>query len=216
MISQCTDLLLTNELISFSILPNQKIATTDSTRIGRKPLEQVGGKLLLDSGAIGSSVVSESFFRQLIENSLISCKVKTVSHDLNTAIMNHNTLSNKEISFNINLTSERSAATSTLIVPIRAIVAPIGVDLIVDKYTIKRNSMVQHFPSHFAEGQLLDWLLELDANTPLRAKKSRLPRNHIKAFKGNATMLHNVWVSNQSTSKQVQKQLYKGTTMPIS
>ena len=216
MISQCTDQLLTNELISFSILPNQEIAMIDGTRTGSEPLEQVGGKLLLDSGAIGSSVVSESFFRQLIENSLISCKVRTVSHDLNTAIMNHNTLSNKEISFNIYLTSERSATTSTLIVPIRAIVAPIGVDLIVDKYTIKRNSMVQHFPSHFAEGQLLDWLLESEANTPLRAKKNKLPRNHIKAFKCNATMLHNVWVSNQSTSKLVQKQLYADTTTPIS
>ena len=50
-----------------------------------------------------------------------------------------------------------------LIVPIKAIVAPIGVDLIIYKLTIKQYNLLQHFPSHFAAGNLLDQLKQLPA-----------------------------------------------------
>jgi hypothetical protein len=41
-------------------------------------------------------------------------------------------------------------------VDISAAVAPIGVDLIIDRDTIRDNNLTQRFPTHFAKGELLE------------------------------------------------------------
>jgi hypothetical protein len=40
-------------------------------------------------------------------------------------------------------------ASDSLLIPVKAIVDPMGVDLILDKPTIKKNNLLQRFPSHF-------------------------------------------------------------------
>jgi hypothetical protein len=206
MINHCSNLMLTNELISFSLCDVQ--GARDPARAGARssdgkwPDSGKKNTLLLDSGAIGSCVVSESFFNRL-SNSTSSFTIKNVCHELNTA-MNHNAISNKEISFNIYLHSERESPLSAVVVPVTAIVAPIGVDLIIDKLTIKQHNLLQHYPSHFAEGPLLDWLRQCPAIVEGKMEDKHPPKiertsscSYIANRQRNSSVLHHVWIQRQ-------------------
>jgi hypothetical protein len=228
MINHCNNLLLENELIQFSLPFVQ--ATLKRDILGNKP--NVGsaltGSLLLDTGAIGSCVVSDVFFDKLV-NLNISHTLHDTTHELNTA-MNHNTISNKEISFSIYLKSEHLATTNEIEIPIRAIVAPIGVDLIIDKLTIKNNNLLTHYPSHFAKGELLDMLRQAPAlheqkeennSSPVSKKRKRkkqasksieIPIDWVDERKKNFTALHHIWVQEQKDKKKKQEAIYKKDT----
>ena len=65
---------------------------------------------------------------------------------------------------NLGIEREQSAAKP---IAISAAVAPIGVDLILDRDTIRNNNLVEQFPTHFAKGELLQriQMLPLETNT---------------------------------------------------
>jgi len=225
MINHCNDLLLKNELIPF-LLPYvqaRKLERSGELRNLKAPAPGSAptGTLLLDSGAIGSSVVSESFFNYILASNS-SYVLHDTCHELNTA-MNHNTISNKEISFNIYLTSELKATTSTILLPIRAIVAPISVDLIVDKLTIKKHNLLKYFPSHFAEGELLDWLRQIPEpveekegyNSPQSPSKETIILDYILDRKKNASILHHLWVQEQRDDRAAREAIYSVGNKPI-
>ena len=182
MIDACKDLLLTRELIPFSLL-NVQTARRNPNGFEDKPGRDDSAptaSMLLDTGAIGASVVSDSYLA-ILKNSNVSFKSSKICHELNSAL-NDSAISNQQICFNIYLTSENSHETEVIKVPIRAIVAPIGVDLIIDKATIKENNLVQHFPSHFAEGDTLEWLKQLPANKPSPNSEASITEQKIHVF----------------------------------
>jgi hypothetical protein len=152
----CEAIALTHELIPFTVCdvaqPQRK------TRNSQAPTA-IGGHLLLDTGAIGKSVVSKDLAKSLAKSRYIS-KSKRISHSLVTAT-NDKTLTNQEITFKIRLTSEYGAYTTPLIVDITAIVANININLVIDKATIKANNLAFHFASHFAGGELLDHIQQI-------------------------------------------------------
>ena len=207
-ISHCNDLMLSNELIPFSLLNNVVQAGEDSEEEPSGDWEIVdcapAPTLLLDSGAIGSCVVSDDFLALLDKNS-ISYKCKDICHELKTA-MNDNAVSHKEISFNICVKSEVVEMTKPLLLSIVAIVAPIGVDLIIDKLTIKKQDLVQHFPSHFAEGEMLEALKQV----PLRSEeKADYIRPVLKRVTAYATTCSSQPIGIDVTSKW-RKSLHQG------
>jgi hypothetical protein len=162
MVDACKDLLLTSELIPFSlsnVQDTRRKAESGSKHPRDSADSALAASLLLDTGAIGACVVSDSYLA-IMNNSNFSFKSHKINHELNSAL-NDNTISNLEVSFTIYLNSENNHSTETIAIPIRAVVAPIGVDLILDKATIKKYKLVQHFPSHFAEGDTLEWLKQL-------------------------------------------------------
>ena len=55
----------------------------------------------------------------------------------------------------------KKATNQALLVSVTAMVAPITVDLILDKELIQNNDLVRHFPSHFTEGRLRRYLEDL-------------------------------------------------------
>jgi len=55
---------------------------------------------------------------------------------------------------------------ATTQVEVTAAVAPIEVDMILDRDTIKDNDLVHHFPSHFAKGELKERILSLQVDPP--------------------------------------------------
>ena len=168
------NLLLTQQLIPFSV--NRKVSEEVKTSTESDPLpsDAIVGKLLLDTGAIGASVVSTEFYNKLCAADCDTV-VRDVDSDLLTAT-HIETLTNKEITFNIYAKSE---ANSIVSIPITAIVAPIYVDLIIDKEAIKSDSLLRWFPSHFAKGALLEELKAFlkpkrkrgRSNSPTRTKK---------------------------------------------
>ena len=242
MIDHCKTLLLSQELIPFGLLNVQATRKRKtSARSAKASDEAPAPALLLDTGAIGSCVVSDVFLSRL-EQDRIKFNVNDTCHELNTA-MNHNTITNKEISFNIYLKSEQQHAPNPLVVPIRAIVAPIGVDLIIDKLTIKQHNLLQHFPSHFAEGNLLDRLQQLPApksvakatgHDPPPARSSIVNALHTKQaiaqctswtarLRQSSSIPHHRWVQGQRASayqmiaaKNTHELMYARSNKPIS
>ena len=72
-------------------------------------------------------------------------------YDLHSPLTNDNHISTtKRYNFEIFLKSERKQQAHLVRVVIRAIVAPISFDLIIDRQTIKDYNLIAHFPSHFA------------------------------------------------------------------
>ena len=225
MINECNKLILENELISYSLSNVQ--ARNKRERLADEPIGcALAGSLLLDTGAIGSCVVSNDFFDKLVSNN-IKHILHDTCHELNTA-MNHNTISNKEVSFNIYLRGEFMEASDSLMIPVKAIVAPIGVDLILDKSTIKEYNLLQLFPSHFAQGNLLDWLQQAppieeqkegyvlpNARAAVSTKKANKPNSWIEQKVEQCSVVHCLWVANQMELKRTQKALYKLGDQPI-
>ena len=143
---------LSNHLISFSVVTDQehkkRIKITGGPSEGAPTTT---GKLLLDSGAIGSCVVSDSFVKKM--TAISNCLVfSSVNHELSTALNDHNIIS-QSVKFSIKLLSEDRK--HNLTVEIEALVAPTNIDLIIDKQTIIKNNLLIYFPSEFAHGKLL-------------------------------------------------------------
>ena len=163
MIAHCNDLLLTQELIGFSFYGQGR---NKRERSSKKQEPLIAGHLLLDTGAVGSCVVSTTFYNDVMVKNHIELIKRNISHSLNTPLTaQSNLISNIEISFIIYLTGE-DAKSSIIPVRITAIVAPINVALIVDRDTIKNNNLLFYFPSHFAEGELITKLSEVARGLP--------------------------------------------------
>ena len=120
---------------------------------------------LLDSGAIGSCVISPKFFDYISTNNYIS-SIDNVNYNLSAPLTNKSINLNKKYSFTILLKSERPQQPQLVNVIVDAVVAPIPYDLILDRSTIKKYGLVAHFPSHFVEGPLLDEILKLELPPP--------------------------------------------------
>ena len=181
MLQNCSTIALTAELIPFSVNdcsqpkrrqmegrtrsghpPSRKVRTGRRTTKDSAPTA-LSGNALLDTGAIGRCVVSSSFYDKIVSH-VHNYAVSSVDHELSSALSidNNNTAITKEISFVISLLSEGKNP-QRIPLALEAIVAPISVDLIIDKATIKRNNLLAFFPSHFAEGKLLENLHNLQA-----------------------------------------------------
>jgi len=225
MIQHCDDLLLNNELIPFSICDMQAAkgqpeAGGNTESSGKLPdhssarVKSPAYSLLLDTGALGSCVVSESFFKKLTD-SPYHHTINNVCHELNTA-MDQSAMSDTEVLFSIHLRSENTP----VVISIKAIVAPIGVDLIIDKLTIKKYNLLQHYPSHFAEGDLLDWLRQYPARGEEKAdyvrpvtlpkrhtsvtlsKKQTSSLNYVESKKQQSSYLHHTWIQREKQMKK--------------
>ena len=152
------------ELISFSV--PQVDDKLRSAKRKRKDALPPSGKLLLDTGALGSNVMSLAYAKRLRKHK-DSYTTHPASHAITTAANKNNKLKcNKFINLNVSIDDESSTTTAKAI-NITAAVAPIDVDLIIDRDTIKDNNLVQHFPSHFAKGELLERIrmLPIDPTT---------------------------------------------------
>ena len=152
------------ELISFSV--PQVDDKLRSAKRKRKDALPPSGKLLLDTGALGSNVMSLAYAKRLRKHK-DSYTTYPASHAITTAANKNNKLKcNKFINLNVSIDDESSTTTAKAI-NITAAVAPIDVDLIIDRDTIKDNNLVQHFPSHFAKGELLERIrmLPIDPTT---------------------------------------------------
>jgi len=145
---------LKQELIPFSIP-----AQTATRNAKYENDEALPGNCLLDTGAKGSSFMSDDFANQILKRNnrhTVSAK----QHTIQTA-GNNNLISNQIMSIDIALPCEKShssSATEDNLVHVDAAIAPISTDLIIDKDTIRSNDLVAKFPSHFAQGKLLEHL----------------------------------------------------------
>ena len=142
--------LLQHELISFA--PTQEDPPSGKRKRKATAPPPVG-KLLLDTGALGSNVMSMDYAKRLRKHK--DCYTASAAkHSIETAAKNKLT-SNKIINMKINLGIEGDQPAAKP-VDISAAVAPIGVDLIIDRDTIRDNNLTQRFPTHFAKGELLE------------------------------------------------------------
>jgi hypothetical protein len=187
---------------------------------------------LLDSGAIGSCVISPNFFKYISTNNYIK-SVDNVKYHLSAALTNKSISLNKKYSFTILLKSERPQQAQLVSVAVDAVVAKIPYDLILDRDTIKRYDLVAHFPSHFAAGALLNDILSLELpnkkqrsfdNTlttkssstiqhetkskseSLIAKQAALASLHIEERRNLKLNERNVWKRQQELSRSLQAQ----------
>ena len=157
----CESLAINTEMLTFNALISSQRPCKRSKRNSGQPSRPlpVGGKLLLDTGAIGCCVVSKTFASKL-DNANCITQSRKVKHSLVTAL-NDKTLTNKEITFDISILREHSTTAEPVTMSITAIVAKINIDLVLDKATIKANNLAYHFASHFATGPLLDHIQQL-------------------------------------------------------
>jgi hypothetical protein len=154
------DNILQPELIPFRI---SQVERKDAKRPRGAIAPPPEGKLLLDTGALGSNVMSNEYAKKLRRHP--DCfSSKPARHSISTAAKN-NLTSNKIMKVKINLVNEQSALPNKE-VELDAVVAPIAVDLIVDRDTIKKNNLVARFPSHFTNGELRERLLSLPLLKP--------------------------------------------------
>jgi len=151
----CANLLEnSNNLIDFAIINSQVARRKPNKALSKKlrgEAPALPGRLLLDTGAIGNSVVSSSFYDQMVKSNQLHESFRSSSSL--TSAFNDSAKINKEISFKIKMNSLQN---KSITVNVRALVADINVDLILDRRTIKSNNLVIHFADHFAEGTLLE------------------------------------------------------------
>ena len=165
-------LLLSNELINFAIYDVKQLPRKRKRIETREDAPVLSGKLLLDTGAIGKSVVSRDFLRKMKKAQIpyTSRKVNAnISQPMSTN--DNKSLTNQEISFHIIIPSEHYRNITGISIPITALVAKINIDIIVDKATIKEQNLILHFPSHFAQGEALSSLRELPHNSTQAVKQ---------------------------------------------
>jgi len=106
--------------------------------------------------------VSSEFAKQLLDHdSRVS--VRSAEHSISTP-GNNNLISNEIIDFDIALNSEQPS-NKEVVIPVTAAVADIDVDLILDRDIIKKNELVQQFPSHIAQGELLRHLQDMSLSS---------------------------------------------------
>jgi hypothetical protein len=154
-LSHINDLVLTKELIDFNgvnVIEQNKEPPT------------LQGRLLLDSGALGSSVMSTSFFNKLCHSNIKYTINNNVDYELATAL-DESVIINKQITFFIKVNNERDGHShASIVLKVTAIIADINVDLILDREIIKNNNLIFHFPSHFASSNLLRAIESLPPN----------------------------------------------------
>ena len=152
----CIDSITNDEnILHFSLFDLQE---QKSKKFRANTSQSIG---LLDSGAIGCSIISPSFKSFIEMNNYILC-AKDVIYDLHAPLTNNKTMiANQKFTFDIFVHSERQH-TQLVKISVQAIVAPINFDLILDRDTIKANDLIAHFPSHFTKGKLLQQLLDID------------------------------------------------------
>ena len=122
------------------------------------------GRLLLDTGAIGCSVMSKKYAKRL-RKCHGSYSSSAANHAIATAGKS-NLKSDKLINLTLEIASGSLASDTPTQVDVTAAVAPIEVDMILDRDTIKDNNLVQKFPEHFAKGELLEKLRALPLVAP--------------------------------------------------
>jgi len=162
------DKILSNELIPFTLSVQENLPRNERKRSAVVPPPP--GKLLLDTGALGSNVMSAEYAKR-IRVSRECYSTAAARHSIETAAKN-NLISNKIINVKVNLVNERKELANKPL-SITAAVAPIAVDLILDRQTIKDNNLVHRFPSHFAQGELRDRIAKL----PLKTKELTILSN---------------------------------------
>ena len=185
------NLLQEQDLINFNVCELQqqkklkfprrsKPKVSDTIQGGDK--EAIAGRLLLDTGAIGCSVVSSKFFDKL-SNCRTMFTAKRVRHNLITAL-DEKTIINKKINFKIIIESELTHLPARdIVVSVDAIVADINVDLILSREIIKNNNLLYYFPSYFAQGDLLNLLNKLPVPVDTKLDKQKTPRkNKAKSY----------------------------------
>ena len=129
--------------------------------------------MLLDSGNIGTSVISPTFWNAL-QQSKIAYATRDIMFEVNSAFQStQSEISKQQISFTIYSKSERKRS-KWLRLDIKAVIVPIKVDLILDRESIKGMDLVKHYPSHFTSGKRLKLLQEGSSNSqpvPTRTTK---------------------------------------------
>ena len=211
------ELSLTQELIPFVVnaqkplRPNaikQRIKQTSSIL---DPI--LTGELLLDTGALGNSVISQSFYDKLKMSNTELVEENIQQHLV--CASNDKQLISKRIKFFIHVSVEGEQQTP-LVIQIVAIVANINVDLIIDRETIKKFHLLYYFPSHFVEGSLLrlistlptslleetEQLLQFSEENKKRARKQA--RRDIKT-----NMVKETWLNHFTTEANNSKTKFK-------
>jgi hypothetical protein len=161
---------LSSELIPFSVVT--QVASSPKKRQGGSTVSPPAGKLLLDTGAIGSNVMSTEYFKRIRIHKGSYTETST-KHSIDTPGKNKLT-SNKTINLNIQMVDEGKKAKKRNI-SIKAAVANIDIDLILDKETVKKHNIVRRFPSHFAEGELLERIAMLPLATEVSHDSAMSP-----------------------------------------
>ena len=169
---------LDDNLIPFSLPQAPPKQNAKRRRKGNDP--RAPGKLLLDTGAIGSSVMSSNYAKRL-RKCPDSYRTSVAKHSIATAGKSK-LKSDKLINLTVELPTEGTQHNPTQI-DVTAAVAPIDVDMILDRDTIKDNNLVQQFPSHFAKGELLDNIRAL----PLSAPMTNSARTAVLAMRAHRT-----------------------------
>jgi hypothetical protein len=180
-----SDNILSPELIPFSVVSQDNCGSK-----GGATVPPPVGKLLLDTGALGSNVMSNDYFKRIrsCQGSYIEAAAR---HSIITPGKNKLT-SNKTVTFKIELANERKQSGRTSMT-ITAAVAPIDIDLILDKKTVKKHSIVQLFPSHFAEGELLERIAMLPLATEVSHESAMSP--HLETDAGQYATLDTINVN---------------------
>ena len=168
--TSCVNSLTNDEnILYFSLYDLQELK---SRKFRANTSESIG---LLDSGAIGCSIISPSF-KSFIEMNNYITNIIDVTYELHAPLTNNKTvIANQKFIFDIFVQSERQHS-QLVKISVQAIVAPIDFDLILDRETIKANDLIAHFPSHFTQGKLLQKLLDIDL--PTNDKKRKLENRY--------------------------------------
>ena len=172
---------ITTNILDHVLIPFYLKKVTLNPKVKRKEANQAepSFKLLLDTGAVGVSIISPSFSSVLHDSKYI-IKVVNSNIEISTATQEQH-ISKELISFTIYVFSEQRLKRKRAIpIQVTAATAPISVDLILDRTTIQKNNLVQLFPRHFTEGQLAD---SIESTTPkelalmktVQPKRSRRP-----------------------------------------
>ena len=200
--SLSTNASLDTNLIPFTLEQEHLPKSQSAKRKRRDSTDETAGKLLLDTGAIGSSVMSSKYAKR-IRKCAGSYNKYSAKHSIQTA-GNNKLKSDKLINLKLNVASEQPATTPTQI-DVTAAIAPIEVDMILDRDTIKENDLVQKFPSHFAEGELLERIRSLpQVGPPVRTAREAVlaqrahHNSYVHAFCVNPTMDN--WIESTRTS----------------
>ena len=170
-----------NTLIDFIIVNSkQRASKLKGKRKERAP--ELPGRLLLDTGAIGNSVVSSAFYDEIVRTKQMHEMYKCNSSL--TSAFNDSTITDKEVFFSIKVVNHDD---KPVVIHVRAIVANINIDLILDRQTIKNNNLIYHFPTHFASGRLLQSLQTMPTPRTSRVQKQAIDserKNVVQALSG--------------------------------
>ena len=210
----CANLLSTSDvLINFSIVNEQKRSNTEvEDKRSKKEAPAMPGRLLLDTGAIGHSVVSSTFYNNMLETSQCHNMI-AASSSLTSALNDKTTTVTKEITFQVSVNNINN---ESIIINVKALVADINIDLIIDRETIKTHNLVYHFPNHFAEGELLTSIKNNKApkqdpvnNTNWHSSSEEEQWDHLAAFFQSKSSISIAWLNHLESSARIPRRAFK-------